>query len=53
MPLLCRHFNVIHLAQRFGNRHTVFTQSLDMKLNGLTDLRFSLLNGCSSGYAAW
>jgi hypothetical protein len=50
--LLCRHFDVVNLALRSRNRHTVFSHAFEMKLDGLADFGFNFFQGGASGYAA-
>jgi hypothetical protein len=49
---LCGDLDVFDRAGPGGNRKAVFTQTIEMKNNRVTNLGFYFSNGCSSGNAA-
>lgn len=50
--LLCRDLDILHLTARMRNRLSVLLQTVDMKLDGLTNACLEFLNGRPGGDAA-
>ena len=49
---LRRNLDVFHLALRSRNRQSIFAETFEMKLNGLTNLLFGLFDGLPRGHTA-